>query len=292
MTIPTPPGGEQRRRSYAAGAAIARDQLRATDAVSADALDDVRAGDIVVVRGCYDQVEAVLDALSLPYTAVEPNQLPSVRLRPEQLLVVNCPGNVAPGSIAQIRAFVAAGGSLFTTDWALRHVIEPAFPGTIAYNERATCDDVVRITVADHENPFVQGVMDGGDDPQWWLEGSSYPIRIVDRDRVKVLVDSRELGDRYGEAPVVVQFAHGAGEVLHMISHYYMQRSELRTARHAAPATAYAAAKGSGQLVAAAPAMWDDLTVGDVESAASSARFLANVVASKKRRASTTGGRR
>ena len=33
---------------------------------------------------------------------------------------------------------VHAGGTLVTTDWALRHVIEPAFPGVLAYNERPT----------------------------------------------------------------------------------------------------------------------------------------------------------
>lgn len=73
-----------------------------------------------------------------------------------------------------------AGGSLFTTDWALRHVIEPAFPGMLAYNERPTADDVVRIEVRAHDNPFLKGVMDGRDDPRWWLEGSSYAAPAAD----------------------------------------------------------------------------------------------------------------
>jgi len=245
----------------------------------AAALDAVEASDIIVVGGTYDHVEVVLQALNLPHETVAPDDLWRLTLRPEQLLVVNCPGNVDPRSIVQIREFVASGGSLFTTDWALRHVIEPAFPGVLAYNEQPTADAVVRVEVVDADNRFLQGVMEPGDDPQWWLEGSSYPIRILDAERVKVLLTSRQLAEQWGESPVAVVFPHGQGEVFHMISHYYLQRTETRNARHRAGAAAYATEKG-----VALAADLDGLTVGDVESASTSARLFANVVADKKRR--------
>ena len=149
----------------------------------------------------------------------------------------------------------------------------------LAYNERPTADDVVRIEVRNHDNPFLTGVMDGRDDPQWWLEGSSYPIRVLDP-KVSVLITSRELEEKYGEAAVAVTFPWGEGEVFHMISHYYLQRTELRTARHATPAAAYCEEKG----IALPPAVVRNLSVGDVESASTSARRLANLVAAKKRR--------
>ena len=60
----------------------------------------------------------------------------------------------------------------------------------------------MRIEVALGHNPFLAGVIDGADDPQWWLEGSSYPIEILDTEGVEVLITSRELQERYGEAPV------------------------------------------------------------------------------------------
>jgi hypothetical protein len=274
-----------RKRAYSAGAAMARARMETEAPLDAAALRAVEAADIVVVRGTYDHVERVLEALGMPFTPVVPDQLPHLRLRPEQLLVVNCPGTVPSRSIAQIREFVAAGGSLFTTDWALRHVVEPAFPGMLAYNERPTGDDVVRIVVRAHDNPFLKGVMDSADDPQWWLEGSSYPIRILDPARVEVLIESKELGARYGETPVAVLFRHGQGEVLHMISHFYLQRTELREARHQTAATAYAQEKGI-TLDAPAAAAMAGLTTGDVESAQTSARLFANVVADKKRRSS------
>jgi hypothetical protein len=111
----------------------------------------------------------------------------------------------------------------------------------------------------------------------------SYPIRILQPDQVEVLLRSRELAEKYGEAPVAVRFRHGEGEVFHMISHYYLQRTELRTARHRASAATYAGAKGVA-LDAELAADLDGLAVGDVESAAASSRWLANVVADKKRR--------
>jgi hypothetical protein len=101
---------------------------------------------------------------------------------------------------------------------------------------------------------------------------------------VEVLIASRELGQRYGEEPVAMQFCHGEGEVFHMISHYYLQRTETRSARHSMPAAEYAEAKGVALDQEA-----EDLAVTDVESAASSSRLLANVVAAKKR---TSEGRR
>ena len=274
---------DSQARAYRAGARITRDRIEREAPDDARALREVEAADIVVVPGTYDHVEQVLDALSLPYTVVSATALAQARLQPHQLLVVNCPGTIDDQAVVAVRDFVERGGSLFTTDWALTHVVEKAFPGVLAYNGRPTGDDVVRIEVCAHDNPFLDGVLEPGDDPLWWLEGSSYPIRIVDPSRVEVLLTSAELGRKYGEAPVAVLFKHGQGDVFHMISHYFLQRTELRGARQQMPAAAYAAEKG----VDAAP-MQDDLdglTAGEVETAASSTRWLANVVADKKKRA-------
>lgn len=270
-----------RARAYRAGARIARERIARDDPRAEAALRAVEAADVVVVPGCYDRVEQVLDALALPFTALPAAALARASLRPEQLLVLNCPGQLDAAALERVRDFVAAGGSLFTTDWALRHVIEPAFPGTIAWTGRETGDDVVGIEVRERENPFLRGVLDEGGDPQWWLERSSHPIRVLDPERVRVLIASRELGERYGEPAVAVIFRHGEGEVFHMISHYYLQRTELRSARHAQPASAFAAEQGvslSGDELR----QMAGLTLSDVESAASSARLFANVLHAKK----------
>ncbi|HEY5168506.1 MAG TPA: hypothetical protein VIK03_03805 [Thermoleophilia bacterium] len=273
----------KRDMAYRAAATITREQLRRDAPERARTLDDVQASDVVVVAGCYDHVESVLGALAVPHVLVQPEQLDGLELRPEQLLIVNCPGQVSGAAIARVRRFVEAGGSLFTTDWALKHVIEPAFPGVLAFSQRPTPDDVVRIEVRDRDNLYLQGVLDGQDDPQWWLEGSSYPITVVDEERVHVLITSRELEEKYGEAPVAVWFRWGEGDVFHMISHYYLQRTELRTQRHASSAASYFSEKG---VVVSAAMERDlgDLSLADVESAKPSAAFMANIIIDKKSR--------
>jgi hypothetical protein len=180
------------------------------------------------------------------------------------------------------------GGSLFTTDWALKHMLEPAFPGVLEFKKAPTADDVVRIEVLDRDNIYLQGVLDGQDDPQWWLESSSYPISIVDRERVQVLITSRELEQKYGESPVAVWFRWGEGDVFHMISHYYLQRTELRTARHQSGAGAYFSEKGL-EVPVAMSADVADLSLADVESATWSAAFMSNVLIEKKRRQKKDG---
>ncbi len=97
---------------------------------------------------------------------------------------------------------------------------------------------------------------------------------------MQVLVRSKELEAKYGEAPIAVLFDYGKGEVFHMISHYYLQRTELRDGRHQVNASVYANEKG----VDVKGVVLCDLSAGDVESAASSARMMTNVIARNKRR--------
>ena len=284
---PTPPADsiddDKRRRAYQAGSRLARDRIERDAPLDAAALRAVEANDIVVVPGSYDHVELVLDALGLPYRQVMPDQLRRVQLRPEQLLVVNCPGHLDAPDIVRVRDFVTAGGTLFSTDWALRNLIEPAFPGVLAYNDTPTTDAVVRIEIRDPDSPYLRGVLDAGEDPQWWLEGSSYPICILDGSLVRVLISSKELGMKWGEPSVAVVFPHGEGEVFHMISHHYLQRTELRSDRHRAGAATYWAEKGVA-MSAGAAGMTADLRLGEVEAAQTSARLFANIVADKKRK--------
>jgi hypothetical protein len=187
--------------------------------------------------------------------------------------------------VTAIRAFVEQGGSLITTDWALKYVLEPAFPGLVAYNQRPTADDVVRAEIAS-DHPFLDGMFQSGADPLWWLEGSSYPIRILDRERVRVLLRSNELAARYGESPVAIAFPFGAGDVLHMVSHYYLQRTELRTERQKSNWSTYAVEVGASDVVADGAPEFDGLTVGEIESAHQSLKFMTNAVAAKRRRES------
>jgi len=272
--------------SYRIAQELFKDRLRRQFPETLELLDDIHAADMIVVSGSYEHIEQVLDSSDTPYTLVQPEMIDKAKLRPDQVVFINCPGNLNKKGLRKLESFVRAGGFLFTTDWALRHVIETAFPGFLAFNDRPTLDEVVRIEILDREDTILQSVLDEQDDPQWWLEGSSYPIQILDSKRVRVLIQSKELKERHGEAPVFVSFDYGEGQVYHMISHFYLQRSETRTARHAAPSTDYLASKG---VAAADMAKFKDLgsdefPTSDVESAYTSYAMIQAVMLKKKRR--------
>ncbi|MBI4493160.1 MAG: hypothetical protein HY690_10260 [Chloroflexi bacterium] len=274
--------------AYRFAARAARESIQREDPAGAEALEQVAAADIVVVPGTYDRVERVLELLGLPFTLVQPHQLHRAGLRPGQLIVVNCPGyGLERQDVAALREVVGAGATLFSTDWALRHVLEQALPGYLAWNSRATGDEVVGVEVVDHENPWLKGVMAEGEEPRWWLEGASYPITVLRPEAVRVLMRSSELSERYGEPAVAVSFGFGDGEVLHLISHYYLQRTELRSERQQATGgatVAFLAAKAPATIAEETAAV-AAMSVGEAESAWSSARLFANVVAGTKKRA-------
>ena len=272
---------EKMKAAYGAARRILREKQTVEEQ---QVIDDVSGDDIVVVRGQYDRVEEVLGAMDMPHVVVDPAQLARLTLRPDQMLVINCPGNIDRKSIRQVRKFVNSGGSLFTTDWALKFVLEPAFPGIVKFNDKATPDAGVAVQPSASDNPMLDGILDDSADPQWWLERSSYPIEILKPRKGEVLVESAEIGRRWGESPVVISFEYGLGEVLHMISHYYLQRTELRSARHSNNWRNYAAEKSAMMSTVGAPAVYDDLNVGEVEAAYTSTRLFSNSVMRHKRR--------
>lgn len=241
---------------------------------------------VIVVSGKYDRGEGVLQACGIPSTRVSAGILDSLSLGPDQILFVNCPGELPEAGLRRVRAFVEAGGLLVTTDWALKHVIERAFPGTVRYGGRASADDVVRVVFEPVQDTFLEGLLDAADDPVWWLEGSSYPIEVLDP-RVKVLASSREMQEKYGQAPIVVAFEHGAGKVYHMTSHFYLQRSETRTRRHAADAASYLEEKGLSDCESRRFCAGVSARLGEVQSAYASARALKNVIIEQGRRVAT-----
>ncbi len=187
-------------------------------------LEGVAGRDIVVVAGTMDHVERVLDAASIQYTMIRPRDVAKFDLHADQIVMVNCPGNIPRRGIRRIVKFVKAGGLLYTTDWALKNLIEAAFPKTIRHNGASTGDHVTPVRVHhEHDNMMSKMLLREDGQPQWWLEGGSYPISIVDKRKVQVLASSPSMGKKYGANPVVVRFRWQDGEVIHVVSHFYRQ---------------------------------------------------------------------
>ena len=274
-------------KAYQIAQEMIKDRLDDVDKDAARELDSIGENEVIVARGQYDFIERVFSKMGMPHKVVAPSAFEAFAPSPEQIVFLNCPGNIDREGVRNLVDFVEKGGFLFTTDWALKHVIEPGFPGTLRYNGNSTGDEVVRVEIDSKEDPFLKSLIGEEDDPQWWIEGSSYPIEVLEKDRVEVLVRSKEVKERYGESPIFTSFDHGEGKVYHMISHFYLQRTETRTERHRRSGADYMSEKlrmSPARVAKYAKMGMDQSSLGEVESAYSSSALMGKVFYEKRRK--------
>lgn len=280
-------GDEKMAESYKMANKLLRDRLENEDKENIDILESLDKSDVVVVDGTYDHIHLVLKHISMPHVRINHNQLLEAKLKPSQTVFVNCASEFPAEGARKLAGFVASGGQLITTDWALKNVLEVGFPGTVKYNGNPSADEVVRIELLDREDTVLKGFFDEENDPVWWLEGSSYPIEILDKKKVKVLVRSKELKEKYGEEAVIIRFDHGEGTVYHMLSHFYLQRTETREAKQQMKASEYADLKGASSATKAAYVASEedsDIDYGSVQSASTSAEFVSRAILKQKKK--------
>lgn len=280
-------GFKKMKKAYNASAKIMEKRMEKERPEDFQILKKVSKSSIVIVKGTYDKVELVLDLINIPYLLIDSNQFNQIELNPNQILIINCPGNGMEESLTKIKDFVKQGGFLFTTDWALSTILEQIFPDFLKYNQRPTQDDCVAVEIVDKNNKFLEGIFKADEKPIWWLESSSYPIQILDPKKVQILVKSEEMKQKYGQDPIVITFNYGdGGTVLHMTSHYYLQRSELRTNRHMKSAADYAMEEMafSKEEVMEIEKELDGVSLGEAESAYSTTQFLGNVIIEQQKK--------
>ncbi len=278
-------GDEKMADANAVAATVVKERMRTTRPRDFQLLKEVEKAEIIVVRGTYDRVEDVLTAVEIQHLVIDPLQLDTIELNAKQLVIVNCPGSLSEKGIVKIRKFVKAGGFLYTTDWALL-AVQRAFPGYIEFNGVETENDVVAVRVRKKDNVFLQHLSLSKSEPKWWLEDSSYPIKVL-RDDVEVLIGSAEMKKKYGESAVAVTFPYGDGRVLHIASHFYLQQNETRTATEAKAATAWLEQDSDlPDAVAkkvAASTKSGKASGGDVNSAYSAQQMTTNIVVERKK---------
>jgi len=274
--------------AYRVAQEMIKDKLKDVDEDMAAEFEELGQSEVIVSEGVHDYIEQVFNGIGLKHNLINPQQFEKIDLDPDKIIFINCPGNVTSKGLRNLVTFVEKGGFLFTTDWALRHVIEPGFPGYIKYNNRPTSDEVVRVDILAEEDPFLQSLIGPNDDPQWWLEGSSYPIEILNHKEVDILIKSKEIEKKYGESAVFVTFDYGKGKIYHMISHFYLQRAETRTARHAKSGAEYANEKLNMDQYREEKYKnmgIDDANLSDVEAAYSSSSIMNKILWDKRKMA-------
>jgi HEAT repeat protein len=187
---------------------------------------------ILVVSGAWDKVEVVLGHLAIPHTLIRAQEIKASGLNPNQVVLINCEGNVDKDAVARLRWFVNVGGYLMATDWALTKAIDDCFPGYLKqFSGSSTGNDVVVVEEAAIGHPFTRGVFEGVPAMMWWLEVQALPLVVTYPERTEVLVDSAQMRHRYGSSPLATAFRWGLGKVQHSVSHFYLQEEGLAKAQ-------------------------------------------------------------
>ncbi len=262
--------------AYKIAALAVRQRLAEQHPESLRALDRLRGRDVAVYAGSFDHVEEVLKCLRVPFTLN-----PKAAGTDARVVFANCSSNYDGALLKAARGLVEDGRWLVSSDWGLGYLVQPTFPNTVRYTSRATADEVVSVE-ANRESLWADVVVPGAD-PQWWLEGSSHSIEVLDSERVQIEAASHDLLRKY-EAPVVaVRFGWGRGHVFHVISHFWHRRSRTPSERYAGPGAEFLRAgmrlsdDGIDQVLRQAKAQPDTVNFAQLQSAATATELVAQL---------------
>ena len=113
--------------AYRVAQEMIKDKLKDVNEDMAAEFEELGQSDVIVSTGVHDYIEQVFNGIGLKHNLINPQQFEKIHLDPDKIIFINCPGNVTSTGLRNLVTFVEQGGFLFTTDWALRHVIEPVF---------------------------------------------------------------------------------------------------------------------------------------------------------------------
>jgi hypothetical protein len=186
--------------------------------------EEVRKAPVVVVTGSADHMEQVLRRAQARFVVVRPEELATLPLHSQQVLMVNCRGEMSQPARERVRRFVAAGGFLYTTDHAVHELVEKIFPNTIRWNHKTTQQEVFPLQVFGTEAS--RGLirhLGSSASQRWQVAGGGYLIDVVDPHRVETLMESKQVAARYGSGTIGVRFRYEDGYVIHVTGHFYTQ---------------------------------------------------------------------
>ena len=186
--------------------------------------EQIRASKVVVVSGSADHMDQVLRRAEVNFVVVSPDELPTLPLNSSQVLMVNCRGEMSDAARDRVRRFVAAGGFLYTTDHAVAELVQKIFPNTIAFNNTTTTEEIfpMQLRGAESDRGLLKH-LDGQGAQQWQLAGGGYLFKILDPKRVDVLMESKQVAQRYGSGALAVRFRYNDGVVIHVTGHFFTQ---------------------------------------------------------------------
>ncbi|MFO0600877.1 MAG: hypothetical protein U0228_36540 [Myxococcaceae bacterium] len=203
---------------------VALSAVPAFASVSHDREAEVAKAAVVVVRGSADAMEQVLARAKVNFVVVTPDELADLPLHSKQVVMVNCRGEMSEEARQRLKRFVTAGGFLYTTDHAVREVVERIFPNTIGWTGNTTQQEVVPVKInGSNEDRGLLNALGGNAKEMWQVAGGGYPVKVLDPKRVKVLMESDRVEKLYGSGVIAVRFRWEDGQVIHVTGHFFTQ---------------------------------------------------------------------
>jgi hypothetical protein len=185
--------------------------------------------DVVVLQSRGDHIEDMLKVLGIEHRITRAAGLTKAALHPFCLFVSNCTGEVGEDDVARLQWFVRVGGYLFGSCWALKHTIEPVWPGFVQkLPTKAEVLDEVLAEPTPVASPFFEGVFLPFTRPIYVLFGS-HLIDVLRPEAVEVLIDSPEAAQRWGGGNMAAWFQAGHGVILDSANHFNLQGLERVT---------------------------------------------------------------
>ncbi len=189
----------------------------------ASRMERLRQAEVVVVTGSADHMEQVMRRANVKFVVVTPDELPQLPLHGQQVLMVNCTGEMSAAAQERVRRFVTAGGFLYTTDHAVHYLVEKVFPGFIRYDNKTTNEEIFPMQ-ATGERGLLRHIGGAQGHPRWQTAGGGFLFDVVDPKRVEVLMRSSAVAARYHSSGVLgVRFKVGDGQVIHVTGHFFTQ---------------------------------------------------------------------
>lgn len=174
---------------------------------------------IIDVKGRWDDSSRTLRGLGFPYERIGSGELRDITLDSTKVLIVDCAGTVPKEAYQKIRDYVARGGYLLSTDWALDNLVERAFPGFIEFDRKKNSQPIYDAFVVNPEPVMFSNVVSNA---HWKMDETSHLLRVLKPNSVRVLACSRKLAqeDPNSQGVLAVVFPFGRGYVMHMVGHF------------------------------------------------------------------------
>ncbi len=173
---------------------------------------------ILDVEGSADETGQILAAFGMPYLKISTDQLIDYPFDGVHVIILNCPGDAPSASYPRLRSFVEKGGYLVTSDWALDHYLQNAFPELIRWNSSVNKKYKYTAAVVNADPVFLNGAVTHA---MWFLNANAHLVEIIDPSKAEVLVASKELSEedpKHGGSVAIV-FTVGRGKILHIVGH-------------------------------------------------------------------------